>query len=84
MIIDITINTSREGILTMKENELTLITDQIIAEGDILHSPLHKQKDNSPVDIVVEEVVEERRSRGTWKEEPPIWRKIKYHKVYAA
>jgi hypothetical protein len=75
----ISINTIREGILTMSDEVMTIITDQDIEVGDTLNSELHQKRDTrTPIDFIVNEVVEKRKSRGDWKTEPPTWYKIKY------
>ena len=72
MTKEISINSIREGILTITGNELTVITDQQIDKGDVLRSILHKRVDNTPQDILVDQVMEERPSKGDWKDAPPF------------
>jgi hypothetical protein len=72
MPVIISINSCREGILTMGSDIMTIITDQQITVVDVIHSDLHRNKDNFPIDIHVDDVIETRPSRGNWKNTPPI------------
>lgn len=82
MAILISTNTIREGILTMDDHEMTILSDQTIQVGDSINSPLHVNRDTRQhVNLMVDEILEERKSRGDWKTEPPTWRRLKYHRA---
>lgn len=78
MKIEINIHNCREGILTTSPDILTIISDQEISAGDVLEHPLYSSR---KIELVCDEILEERPSVGQWKTmPPPLWRKIKYHK----
>lgn len=58
---------------------MTIITDQEIKAGDVINSPLHIIKDTADfINFKVVAIIEQRKSKGDWKVEPPMWVKIKY------
>lgn len=83
MMREININNCREGILTMKGDILTMITDQEILTGDELQHPLHKGPENKFIPIHVDEIIEERPSGGDWKDAPPRLEENKISQIYA-
>jgi hypothetical protein len=68
MKIEINTNNCREGILTTAPDTLTIISDQEISAGDTLDHPVYLSK---RIELVVDEVLEERPSVGQWKTMPP-------------
>lgn len=76
------IHNSREGILTITPPYFTCISDQAISSGDVIMHPQYSKVINGNVNtFVVNEVTEERPSRGDWKDkEPSTFRKILFKK----
>lgn len=69
----------------MDENVLTIISDKEIQQDDILVLPNHINpffnRSKELVKVQCESVLEERPSKGVWRDAPPVWRKIKYSKL---
>jgi hypothetical protein len=82
-IVKMNIHNSREGILTLNKENFTCITDQQIKKDDIILHPLYS-KVNGGGDVftfVVKEIIEERPSRGDWKDKTPsTWRSVRFAK----
>jgi hypothetical protein len=71
-IVKMSIHNYREGILTKNEKFFTCISDQCISDGDIiLHPQYSKVIDGNVATMVVDQVVEERPSKGEWKNNKP-------------
>jgi len=66
----------REGILWADENVLTVISDKEIQQGDTLVFPNHINpffnRRKKLVKVQCESVLEERPSRGDWRDPPPF------------
>lgn len=79
-IVKINVQNSREGILTIDKDYFTCISDQAILENDvILHESYTKLVGVDVNTIVVDRIVEERPSKGDWKDKvPTTWRKCEY------
>jgi len=73
------IHNSREGILTVNKTHLTCISDQPISNGDALLHPQYARIVTDGVSaFVVDDIEEERLSRGEWQTTPSTFRKIKF------
>lgn len=71
-VVKIGISNSREGILTINSSIFTCISDQKINSGDvIIHPQYSKVKDGDVFTIVCEDILEERPSKGDWKDKQP-------------
>ena len=81
-MIRFNIHNSREGILTVNKTHLTCISDQVISNGDVLLHPQYTRISGDGVStFVVDEIDEERPSRGDWEKPPPsTFRRIKFKK----
>ena len=80
-IIKFNINNSREGILTIGKDTFTCISDQSILNGDvILHIQYAKVVNGDVLCMAVDEVIEQRPSRGEWETSPSTFRRIKFKK----
>lgn len=81
-IIKMGISNSREGILTTHPSYFTCISDQKITKGDIiLHPQYSKVVGGDVFTFVVDDVLEERHSRGDWKDKlPSTFRKLSFKK----
>lgn len=81
-VVKMGISNSREGILTINQSLFTCISDQKICAGDvIMHPQYSKVKDGDVFTFVVDNVIEERPSRGDWKDkQPSTFRKISFKK----
>lgn len=81
-VVKMGISNSREGILTVSPQHFTCISDQKICAGDvIMHPQYSKVKDGDVFTFVVDDVLEERPSRGDWKDkQPSTFRKVSFKK----
>lgn len=81
-IVKINISNSREGILTVTPPYFTCISDQYICKGDVIMHPQYSKVINGNVfTFVVNEVIEERPSKGDWKgKTPSTFRKLSFEK----
>lgn len=61
----------REGILTIKKDHITILSDQAIEVGDVLFSKGFVGTDGKPRLFNVTEIEERRPSRGDWNDTPP-------------
>lgn len=80
-MIRLNIHNSREGILTVNKTHLTCISDQEINKGDYLLHPQYTRVVGDGVStFMVDDIEEERPSRGEWNGTPSIFRKVKFKK----
>lgn len=81
-IVRIGISNSREGILWLNKDSFSCISDQEIKKDDIILHPQYSKVNNGDVfTFVVDEILEERPSKGDWKgKQPSTWRNVKFTK----
>lgn len=81
-VVKFNIHNSREGVLTIQDNQLKCISDQEISNGDVLlHPQYSKVLDTGVATFTLANVIEERPSKGDWgNRTPSTWRRIEFKK----